>query len=168
MISIRALVASSGPFRLRPTVTIPVGDYTFGETVLYYETTRSKPFSVLLHGNYGGFWNGNRRRARAGIRWRVNAPLAASAEYDRNEITLPGGNFTESLAAIRVDSSLTTRMFLNAFIQYNGRDDVWLTNVRFNLIHRPLSDIYVVWNDAHGPTIRNRAFIAKYTHSFAF
>ena len=158
----------STPFRLRPTVTIQAGDYTFGETVLYYETTRSKPFSVLLHGNYGGFWNGNRRRARAGIRWRVNAHLAASAEYDRNEITLPGGNFTESLAAIRVDSSLTTRMFLNAFIQYNGRDDVWLTNVRFNLIHRPLSDIYVVWNDAQGPTIRNRAFIVKYTHSFAF
>ena len=158
----------STPFRLRPTVTIPVGDYTFGETVLYYETTRSKPLSVLMHGNYGSFWNGNRRRARGGIRWRFNAHLAASAEYDRNEITLPRGSFTESLAAIRVDSSLTTKMFLNAFIQYNGRDDVWLSNVRFNFIHRPLSDIYVVWNDARGSTARNRAFIVKYTHSFAF
>lgn len=156
------------PFRLRPAVTIPIGDYTFGEAVFYYETTRSKPFSLLLHGNYGTFWNGDRRRARGGIRWRVNAHLAASAEYDRNEITMPGVSFTEGLAAIRVDSSLTTRMFLNAFVQYNGRDDVWLTNVRFNFIHRPLSDIYIVWNDARGPTIRNRAFIVKYTHSFAF
>ena len=156
------------PFRLRPTVSIAPGDYRFGEAVLYYETTRSRPFSLLLHGNYGTFWNGDRRRARAGVRWRASAHFAASAEYDLNEITLPTGRFAEGLAAIRLDSSITTRMFLNAFIQYNGRDDVWLTNVRFNLIHRPLSDIYVVWNDARGTTIRNRALIVKYSHSFGF
>lgn len=156
------------PFRLRSTVIIPPGDYRFGEAVLYYETTRSRPLSVLLHGNYGTFWNGNRRRARAGFRWRMNAHFAASAEYDLNEITLPQASFREGLAAIRVDSSITTRMFLNAFVQYNGRDDVWLTNLRFNFIHRPMSDIYIVWNDAHGAAIRNRAFIVKYTHSFGF
>lgn len=156
------------PFRLRRTVAIPAGDYRFSEGVLYYETTRSRPFSLLLHGNYGTFWNGDRRRARAGLRWRVNARLAASAEYDRNAITLPNGSFTEGLAAIRLDSSISTRMFLSAFVQYNGRDDVWLTNVRFNFIHRPLSDIYVVWNDAQGAAVRHRALIVKYTHSFAF
>lgn len=156
------------PFRLRRTVSIPAGDYRFGEGVLYYETTRSRPFSILLHGNYGTFWSGDRRRARAGFRWRINAHLAAGAEYDRNEITLPTGRFTEGLAAIRVDTSLSTRMFLNAFVQYNGRDDVWLTNVRFNFIHRPLSDIYIVWNDARGASIDDRALIVKYSHSFAF
>jgi hypothetical protein len=158
----------TSPFRLRPAVSIPVGDYTFGEVVLYYETSRSQPISFLLHGNYGTFWNGDRRRARGGIRWRLNAHVAASAEYDRNEITLPNGRFKEGLAAIRLDTSLTTRMFLNAFVQYNGREDAWLTNVRFNFMHRPLSDIYVVWNEARGSTIRNRAFIVKYTHSVAF
>jgi hypothetical protein len=156
------------PFRLRPTAVIPVGDYTFGEAVLYYETTRSKPLSFLLHGNYGSFWNGDRRRGRVGVRWRLNAHLAASAEYDRNEITLPAASVREGLAFLRVDWSLTTRMFLNALVQYNGRDDVWLTNVRFNLIHRPLSDIYVVWNDAQGDSIGNRALIVKYTHSLSF
>jgi hypothetical protein len=157
------------PFRLRPALIIPPGEYTFGEGVLYYETTRSRPVSILLHGNYGTFWNGDRRRARAGIRWRMNAHLSASAEYDRNEITLPNGGFREGLAALRLDWSMTTRAFLNAFVQYNGRDDVWLTNVRFNLIHRPLSDLYVVWNDARGgDRIQGRAFIVKYTQSFAF
>ena len=154
-------------FSLRRTLSIAPGDYSFSEAVAYYETTRSKPFSLLLHGNYGSFWNGDRRRARAGLRWRINAHLAASAEYDRNRITLPQGGFTEGLAAIRVDSSISTRMFLNAFVQYNGRDEVWLTNVRFNYLYRPLSDIYVVWNDAQG-TIRNRSIIVKYTRSFAY
>jgi hypothetical protein len=156
------------PFRLRPTLVIPPGDYRFGEAVVYYESTRSRPLSVLLHGNYGTFWNGDRRRARGGVRWRLNAHLAVSGEYDRNHITLPNGGFTEGLAAIRVDSSFSTRMFLNAFVQYNGRDDVWLTNVRFNFIHRPLSDIYVVWNDARGGPAPNRALIFKYSRSFGF
>lgn len=156
------------PFRLRRSVSIPAGDYRFGEAVLYYETTRSRRFSILLHGNYGTFWNGDRRRGRAGFRWRANARFAASAEYDLNDIMLPAGSFREGLAAIRLDTSMTTKMFLNAFVQYNGREDVWLTNVRFNLVHRPLSDIYVVWNDARGPSIRDRSLIVKYSHSFGF
>ena len=155
------------PFRLRRTVIIPPGDYSFGEGVLYYESpgqaavvAAPRQLRQVLE------WRSPARRV--GVRWRLNAHLAASAEYDRNEITLPEGSFTEGLAAIRLDWSLTTRMFLNAFIQYNGRDDVWLTNVRFNVIHRPLSDIYVVWNDARGPAIRNSGLIVKYTHSLAF
>ena len=156
------------PFALRRNIAIPPGDYHFGELVLFYESTRSKRLSVLLHGNYGTFWDGDRRRGRVGLRWRLNAHLSASAEYDRNHITLPEGAFSEPLVALRLDWSLTTRMFLNAFVQYNGRDDVWLSNIRFNLIHRPLSDIYVVWNSARGAATRSAACVVKYTHSFAF
>jgi hypothetical protein len=156
------------PFRLRPRIVLPPGEYRFGEGVLYYESSRGRSLSLLLHGNYGTFWNGDRRRARGGIRWRMNAHLAASAEYDLNRITVPQGHFSEGLAYLRVDWSLSTRMFLNAFVQYNGRDDVWLTNVRFNFIHRPLSDLYVVWNDARGGPTRAGALIVKYTHTFGF
>ena len=59
-------------------------------------------------------------------------------------------------------------MFLNAFVQYNGQSDSWLTNIRFNLIHRPLSDIYVVWNETRLPTDTRRALMLKYTHLIAF
>jgi len=59
-------------------------------------------------------------------------------------------------------------MFLNAFVQYNGEADTWLSNVRFNLIHRPLSDIYVVWNETRGPGSTGRALMLKYTHLLAF
>ena len=65
----------------------------------------------------------------------------------RNAVTLPEGSFTADLVGLRVDWSFTPRMFLNAFVQYNGETDTWLSNVRYNFIHRPLSDIYVVWNE---------------------
>jgi hypothetical protein len=61
-------------------------------------------------------------------------------------------------------------MFLNTFIQYNNDDDRLNSNIRFRLIHRPLSDIYVVYND-----VRNRrdntndwSLTLKYTRLFTF
>jgi hypothetical protein len=60
-------------------------------------------------------------------------------------------------------------MFLNAFVQYNGQSDSWLTNIRYNVIHRPLSDIYVVWNETRLPgELPRRALMLKYTHLVAF
>lgn len=59
-------------------------------------------------------------------------------------------------------------MFLNAFVQCNGAADTWISNVRFNLIHRPLSDIYVVWNETRVPGLSSRAILFKYTHLVAF
>ena len=61
----------------------------------------------------------------------------------------------------QADWSVTPRMFLNAFVQYNGETDTWLSNVRYNLVHRPLSDFYVVWNETHAP----RAAAEVHTHA---
>jgi hypothetical protein len=69
---------------------------------------------------------------------------------------------------LRLDWSFSPRMFLNAFVQYNGEADAWLSNVRYNLIHRPLSDIYVVWNETRAPGVTRRALMLKYTHLIAF
>jgi hypothetical protein len=69
---------------------------------------------------------------------------------------------------MRLDWSFTPRMFLNAFVQYNGEADTWLSNIRYNLIHRPLSDIYVVWNETRSPAGTRRALLLKYTHLLSF
>ena len=74
----------------------------------------------------------------------------------------------DDLLGLRLNWSLTPRMFLNAFVQYNGETDTWISNVRFNLIHRPLSDIYIVWNETRLPGLTRRALLFKYTHLIAF
>ena len=58
-------------------------------------------------------------------------------------------------------------MFLNALIQYNSDNKQWSSNVRFNIIHRPLSDIFVVYNERRDSLTGNlvdRALIAKMTY----
>jgi hypothetical protein len=86
----------------------------------------------------------------------------------RNRVTLPQGGFTAHLVGMRADWSFTPAMFLNAFVQYNEASDTWLSNVRFNLIHRPLSDIYIVWNETRRAGDTRRAVLFKYSHLLAF
>jgi hypothetical protein len=60
---------------------------------------------------------------------------------------------------------------MNAFVQYNADTHVVSSNLRFDLIHRPLSDLYIVYNHTHdtlGHRTRERAFIVKLNNLFSF
>ena len=82
-----------------------------------------------------------------GARLRLSARGAISGTLDRNHAVLPEGRFDTTLAKLRVDWSFSTRAALNALVQYNSARRAWLTNVRFSLMHRPLSDVFVVYTD---------------------
>ncbi len=59
-------------------------------------------------------------------------------------------------------------MFLNALIQYNSDRKEIRSNIRFNLIHKPLSDFFLVYNERRSSTgeVAERALIAKVTYVF--
>lgn len=156
------------PFPIHSGLVIPAGEYTTAETLVRYASDPSKRVSGSLQFTKGEFWSGTRTSPRGSVRVRVNAHLAASASYNRDRVELREGSFRDNLASLRLDWSLTTKMFLNAFVQYNGATGTWFSNVRFNLIHRPLSDIYVVWNETRSPGAERRGLIIKYTHMIAF
>ena len=63
-------------------------------------------------------------------------------------------------------------MFLDSLLQYDRDLDQFNANVRFNLIHRPLSDLFVVYNEQRSSSparrARRRAVIVKFTRSVAF
>ena len=61
-------------------------------------------------------------------------------------------------------------MFLNALIQYNSDEGEISSNIRFNLIHKPLSDFFLMYNERRTSTgeVRERALIGKLTYLFAF
>ena len=156
------------PFGVGSGLRVSPGEYTFETGSFNYRSNPSAAVSGSIAVEAGEYWNGTQRVASGSVRFRLNEHIAASASLARNSIDLPQGSFAASLAGLRIDWSFTPQMFLNAFIQYNGETDSWLSNTRFNLIHRPLSDIYVVWNEARSPTDTRRAVMLKYTHLVAF
>ncbi len=63
-------------------------------------------------------------------------------------------------------------MFLDALVQYRSDIEQFSANLRFNLIHRPLSDFFVVYNEQQftdsGAVTAGRGVVVKYTHLFSF
>jgi hypothetical protein len=144
------------------------GDYRFGEVGASYASNKSARLSGSIEATVGEFWDGHQRSVKGGLRVRLNSHVAASGTFGRSAIRLPQGPYTADLLGMRLDWSFTPRMFLNAFVQYNGETDTWLSNVRYNVIHRPLSDIYVVWNETRLPGMTERVLMLKYTHMLSF
>ena len=144
------------PFDIHPGVVVSAGEYDFGEVRVRYQSNRSAALSGEIELGNGSFWSGDRKQVSGGLRVRFNRHFAVSGSFERHSIDLPEGSFVTRLGTLRFDWSLTPRMFLNAFVQHNSDTDTWLSNVRFNLIHRPLSDIFVVWNETRGPGLALR------------
>jgi hypothetical protein len=88
-----------------------------------------------------------------------------------NDIDVSTGGFVSKLVSGRVNYNFNTRMFINALLQYNTDSRQWSSNLRFNIIHRPLSDFFLVYNerrDERTGDLLDRAVIAKMTYLMAF
>ncbi len=75
------------------------------------------------------------------------------------------------LLTTRLNYNLNTKMFVNALLQYNSDSRQWSSNLRFNFIHRPLSDFFVVYNerrDDRTGDLVDRAVVLKMTYLMAF
>jgi hypothetical protein len=156
-------------FEIGPDVALAPGRYRYSHAVTSYRSDRSRWLSGSLELSTGDFWSGRLTGFEATSRVRVNEHLAVSGSLERNYVDLPEGAFDTTLARLRIDTSFSTRMFLNALVQYNSARRAWQTNVRFNLVHRPLSDIFIVVNEtrpATGPSTRSVA--VKYTQAVSF
>jgi hypothetical protein len=161
------------PFTInsRRGISIPPGRYHFHEYFLLFRTDASA--RLAFNGRYsnGAFYDGYRRGYTLGTNARVNAHLNLAATWSVNDIDLPAGAFVTHLVSGRVDFSFSTGMFLNALLQYNTDARQWSSNIRFNIIHRPLSDFYLVYNEqreTRSGDLLNRALIAKFTYMMVF
>ena len=89
----------------------------------------------------------------------------------RNQVYLPAGDFTATLLGLRLLFAFTSKAFLNAFLQYNATTNDFSANTRFNIIHRPLSDLYVVYNEQRNTvsgSLVARGVTVKFTNLFDF
>ncbi|MEE8349558.1 MAG: DUF5916 domain-containing protein [Acidobacteriota bacterium] len=158
------------PFEIRDDQEIPIGDYQFNEIGIAYTGDRSRMFSGQAEVRWGDFFKGEKTSYELGLRFQPSRQFNADVSWDHDDITLPSGDFTTDLATTRLLYSFTTKMFLTALIQYNGTVDEIESNIRFNWIYQPLSDLFLVYNErrAIGGEVLERALIAKITYIFDF
>lgn len=155
----------------RRQITIAPGRYDYNEYFIVWTGDRSAPLSITGRYGIGDFYDGYKHSYQLGPTLRLSSRLNTSLSWSRNLISLRSGAYTTDLITTRVNYSFSTRMFVNALLQYNTDADQWTSNVRFNIIHRPLSDVFLVYNDRRdrtSGTLIDRAVIAKMTYMLAF
>ena len=137
------------PFEIVDGVTVPVGDYEHEEVQLVYWSNQSAPFSVNFQTRIGGFFGGDRENLDSTIRYRVGEKFSSELTWSHSNIDLPvpGGDFEVDLARLRMTYSFSPSMSIQTLVQYNKRDDVVSTNLRFAWLQSANSGLYIVYNE---------------------
>ena len=138
------------PFRISPAIaSIPAGSYGWTEYQLKGGTNASRPLSLSYTFITGGLWSGRQRTQQLAMEARPTSQLAASLGVSHTAATLdkPQASFEALLWTTRASYSFTTNMFFDALGQYDPRQHLFNANVRFNVIHHPLSNLYIVFNE---------------------
>ena len=147
------------------------GRHEYREVFYFWNMTAARRFSVGSRYSIGQFYDGYRRSYSVGPQLRANENLNASLALIINDIDMPTGSFVSKLLTARVNYNFNTKTFFNALVQYNSDTRQWTSNLRFNVIHRPLSDFFFVYNerrDERTGQMLSRAVIAKFTYQLAF
>ncbi|MBI3933643.1 MAG: hypothetical protein HY316_03060, partial [Acidobacteria bacterium] len=163
----RELLIKPFPINRRRNIVIPPGVYNFYEYLFMFNTDSSRRLSGNVRTLIGPYYTGYRHTYTLGGTLRLNHQFNTSFSYTHNNISLREGRFKTNLLTMRAYYSFSTKMFLNTLIQYNSDARQWSTNVRFDLIHRPLSDLFLVYNERRNSVsgdLIDRAIIAKFTY----
>jgi hypothetical protein len=163
------------PLRLASKAApLPVGRYAWNEHSIKGTSDPSRRVSLAYTLTWGGLWSGDQKTLLATLTVKPSYRFRTSVglQHTDADLAAPVGSFTTDLYTVRTNYSFNTQMFLDALMQYSTDLDQLNVNVRFNLIHRPLSDIYVVYNEQRftqdDAPAAGRGVIVKYTHMLAF
>jgi len=161
------------PFEIYPKIFVPVGTYKHEEAQLVFMTNQGAPASLELRTIIGGYFGGHRVQINPTLRLRAGDALTTEVAYQRNDITLPWGDFTTNLLRVRLSYAFTTHAFVQGLVQYNDRADLWSANVRLGWLRSGNTGLFLVYTDTRAlddlfvrPARTDRSFILKFSRTF--
>ncbi len=156
-------------FEIGEGVPVPAGDYDTWLISASAETSSNRP--VVLQGNtrFQSIYDGHISTVGGSLTLSPSANLSTVLSYTHNRVDVPNGAFDADIGSLRLTLAFTTQITANALIQYNERDDELSANIRFNFIHTPGSDLFIVLNEQRGTSeslwdLNTRSTVVKVTY----
>jgi hypothetical protein len=161
------------PFEIYPGIPVPPGTYDNREAMLVGITNQGAPASLEVRVTAGGFFGGSRVSSQYVFRGRLGDAFNAWVDYSRNDVSLPEGRFVTNLVKARLSYSFSTRLYVQALVQYNDVVDNWSTNLRLGWLQTANTGLFVVYNenratdrDPLGLGVRDRSLTIKFSRLF--
>ncbi len=134
------------PLQIYRNVVIPPGHYQFTNVFTGIGTDYSRDLALTLWYDTGGYYGGHRVHTLVSIAAKPRNGVVLLTQWDRNDVRLPGGNFTTDLLTENITWSFSTWLSTRASLQWN-RDDNFQGNFLIDWTYRPESDIFLVYNN---------------------
>ena len=159
------------PFAIFPGVVVPADRYDHAEAQLRFRTDQGAPLSLEFFSVFGGLFGGRRSTVGPRLSLRLGERFNTQVSWDRNDLDLPGGAFVTNLSRLRLNYSFTTRVFVQALVQYNDRARLWSSNIRFGMLSDANTGLFIVYDDIEDfdrfrPPGAGRSLTVKYSHLF--
>ena len=132
-------------------------------------TSQNRAVVLNSTGFFQNIYDGKVASISGDLNFNPTANLAVTLGFTHNKVRVPAGEFAADLARVRLGYSFSTKVTFNALVQYNDQDDELSANLRFNFIHRPGSDLFIVINEQRGSAtsiwdVNTRAAVVKLTY----
>jgi hypothetical protein len=155
-------------------VTIPIGEYSWGQHAFEYFHNPSARVTGTIRTRVGNYYDGDFNSLELTSDYRITPKATASLGWTRQWIDLPQGEFINDLVPFKANYSFTTLTSLSALLQYNGQTGQFSSNVRFAWLNRSGTGLFVVYNDRRdllsstSLETLGRSFVVKYTRLIDF
>ena len=159
------------PFAVRAETVIPIGTYVWNEGSVRYSSSRARAFSGTASVSGGGFYGGRRMSFGGATRWQPTAGFVLETAATHNALDVQGNEFNADVYSGRVKYAVNTTLYFGAFVQYNAATDEVVSNLRAQLIHAPLSDLFLLYTERRSTAadaVLERFITLKATRLLAF
>lgn len=129
-----------------------------------------KLFTYAFSLRQGGYFADGRRLSLSsdlGYRFQPFVSIALSTSYNKLDLPKPWGNASFFLIGPKIDVTLTNKLFITTYIQYNEQLKNINFNGRFQWRYKPASDIFLVYTDNYYSApffVKNRALVLKFNY----
>lgn len=127
-------------------ITVLPGDYTTVEYRISGRTTGRRKVSLFGNVSKGGFWDGDRFQFGGRASFRPSPGVTLSTNFQRNDVTMPAGEFTASLYELETDWTPSPWVALTGQIQYDDVSEIVGLFTRLRWIVKPGNDVFLVFS----------------------
>jgi hypothetical protein len=148
---------------------LPGEKYDWTRYAFIYTSDTRKLFKYTIGASNGGFYNGENLNLNGELNFRYQPYGNLSIRFDYNDLKLPDNYGKQKLFVVspRFDITLTDKIFLTTFFQYNTLLDNVNLNARFQWRYKPASDFFIVYTENYLPAnfaSKNHSLVFKFTY----
>ena len=148
---------------------VPADHYSFNNVSLYYRGDRTKFITINGNANFGSYFHGTRNSV--GISASIKRGYRFSVDFglNKNVVKFPDATVNADIYTLKIKYNHSVKLLNKLYFQYNAADEKLVSNFRMNIIHAPLSDLFLVYSnisDLKGDEKDNGMIALKFTKLF--